>query len=474
MAHEDALIEKDILAYLAQHERKDLLRFLTCGNVDDGKSTLIGRLLHDSKLIYEDQLAAVQKDSKKYGTTGDVDLALLVDGLQAEREQGITIDVAYRYFSTSKRKFIIADTPGHEQYTRNMATGASTCDLAIILIDARNGVQTQTRRHSFIVSLLGIKHVVVAINKMDIVDYDEKVFDKIRADYEAFVDSLELTDITFIPISALKGDNIVHPSTKMPWYSGSTLMHHLETVHIAGDRNLSDFRFPVQLVNRPNLNFRGYCGTVASGVVKPGDEIMVLPSRKINRVKSIVTFDGDKAEAFAGMAVTLTLEKEVDASRGDMLVHPGNLPHVGQSFDSMLVWMSEEPMVPGKQYYLKHATKMTTAVVRELRHRVNVNTLAQEPAERLALNEIGRAIVDIDQPLAFDPYRKNRATGAYVVIDRLTNRTVGAGMILDRAEGGSGLNSVATKLEQLKAYIIKGEQAGSLATLEELRKLLGQ
>ena len=475
MSHEDALIGKDILAYLAQHERKDLLRFLTCGNVDDGKSTLIGRLLHDSKLIYEDQLAAVQKDSKKYGTTGEVDLALLVDGLQAEREQGITIDVAYRYFSTSKRKFIIADTPGHEQYTRNMATGASTCDLAIILIDARNGVQTQTRRHSFIVSLLGIKHVVVAINKMDLVEFDEKVFDRIRSDYEAFVDSLELTDVTFIPISALKGDNIVHPSTSMPWYTGSTLMHHLETVHIAGDRNLSDFRFPVQIVSRPNLNFRGYCGTVASGLVKPGDEVIALPSRKTNRVKSIVTFEGDLPEAFAGMAITLTLEKEVDISRGDLLVHPGNVPLVGQAFEAMLVWMAEQPMIPGKQYYLKHATKMTNATVRELRHRVNVNSLAYEKADRLALNEIARVVMDLEQPVAFDPYRKNRATGSFVIIDRVTHGTVGAGMILDRAEAGAGGVSVRSLLEALEAAIRAGQGAEEqLKLLNELRQILGQ
>jgi bifunctional enzyme CysN/CysC len=474
MSHEDALIGKDILAYLAQHERKDLLRFLTCGNVDDGKSTLIGRLLHDSKLIYEDQLAAVQKDSKKYGTTGDVDLALLVDGLQAEREQGITIDVAYRYFSTAKRKFIIADTPGHEQYTRNMATGASTCDLAIILIDARNGVQTQTRRHSFIVSLLGIKHVVVAINKMDIVGFDEKVFDKIRSDYEAFVDSLELADVTFIPISALKGDNIVHPSAAMPWYSGSTLMHHLETVRIAGDRNLSDFRFPVQLVNRPNLNFRGYCGTIASGVVRPGEEILVLPSRKPNRVKSIVTFEGEKAEAFAGMSVTLTLEKEVDISRGDILVHPGNLPQVSQAFEAMLVWMAEQPLSPGKQYYVKHATKMTNAVVREIRHRVNINTLAQEKAERLALNEIAQVVLDLDQPVAFDPYRRNRATGAFVLIDRLTHGTVGAGMILDPAEAATGAVGAAALLEALESAIRAGKSAEEqLRLLGDLRKVLG-
>jgi bifunctional enzyme CysN/CysC len=474
MSHEDALIAKDILAYLAQHERKDLLRFLTCGNVDDGKSTLIGRLLHDSKLIYEDQLAAVQKDSKKYGTTGEVDLALLVDGLQAEREQGITIDVAYRYFSTAKRKFIIADTPGHEQYTRNMATGASTCDLAIILIDARNGVQTQTRRHSFIVSLLGIKHVVVAINKMDLMGFDEKVFEKIRADYEAFADSLELADVTFIPISALKGDNIVNKSTSMPWYTGSTLMHHLETVHIAGDRNLTDFRFPIQIVNRPNLNFRGYCGTVASGIVKPGDEVMVLPSRKTNRVKSIVTFEGELPEAFAGQSVTLTLEKEVDISRGDLLVHPNNQPHVGQAFDAMLVWMAEQPMTPGKQYYLKHATKLTNASVRELRHRVNVNTLAQETADKLALNEIARVVVDLEQPVAFDPYRKNRATGAFVIIDRLTHGTVGAGMILDRAEAAAGGVTPRSLLDGLEEAIRAGKSADEhLKLLNDLRKILG-
>ena len=462
MSHQSELIATDIQAYLAQHERKDMLRFLTCGSVDDGKSTLIGRLLHDSKLIYEDQLAAVQKDSKKYGTTGDIDLALLVDGLQAEREQGITIDVAYRYFSTAKRKFIIADTPGHEQYTRNMATGASTCDLAIILIDARNGVQTQTRRHTFIVSLLGIKHVVVAINKMDLVNFDEKVFEKIRVDYEAFADQLELSDVTFIPISALKGDNIVNPSTSMPWYGGSTLMHHLETVHIAGDRNLSDFRFPVQLVNRPNLNFRGYCGTVASGVVKPGDEVLVLPSRKTNRVKTITTYEGDAPEAFAGMAVTLTLEKEVDISRGDVLVHPDNVPHVGQKFEAMLVWMAEQPMEPGRQYYLKHATRLVNAVVGEIRYRVNVNTLHHEKAEQLALNEIARVAIDLDQPVAFDAYKLNRATGAFVIIDRLTHGTVGAGMILDREAAGVKGEDSGTKLAHL------GRLAGDRLNLDLL------
>ncbi|HLF94098.1 MAG TPA: sulfate adenylyltransferase subunit CysN, partial [Planctomycetota bacterium] len=431
MSHQSDLIEKDILAYLAQHERKDLLRFLTCGNVDDGKSTLIGRLLHDSKLIYEDQLAAVRKDSERYSTTGgDIDLALLVDGLQAEREQGITIDVAYRYFSTAKRKFIIADTPGHEQYTRNMATGASTCDLAIILIDARNGVQTQTKRHTFIASLLGIRHIVVAINKMDLMGYSEEVFERIRHDYESFAERLDLPDIHFLPISALKGDNIVNPSQQMPWYGGSTLMHLLENVQIGSDRNLTDFRFPVQHVNRPNLNFRGYCGTIASGVVRKGDEVMVLPSRKTNRVKSIVTFDGDLDEAYAGMAVTLTLEKEVDISRGDVLVHPGNLPHVGERVEAMIVWMTDDPLRLEKSYFVKHSTKVIGAQIPEIRYRVNVNSLEHEPAKRLQLNEIGHCVLSLAEPVAFDAYRKNRASGSFILIDRMTNTTVAAGMIL--------------------------------------------
>lgn len=432
MSHQSDLIATDIHAYLAQHERKDLLRFLTCGNVDDGKSTLIGRLLHDSKLIYEDQLAAVKADSVRYGTTGDVDLALLVDGLQAEREQGITIDVAYRYFSTAKRKFIIADTPGHEQYTRNMATGASTCDLAIILVDARNGVQTQTRRHSFIVSLLGIRHIVVAVNKMDLLGYSEEAFEAIKKSYLEFAGDLELGDIQFIPLSALKGDNVVTPGVNMPWYAGATLMHFLENVALSPDRNLTDLRFPVQFVNRPTPDFRGYSGTIVSGVLRAGDEVMVLPSHKTNRVKSIVTFDGEKAEAFAPMAVTLTLEKETDVGRGDMLVHPDNLPHVGQRFEAMVVWMAEDPLMREKHYYVKHSTRLVNGIVREIRHRVNVNTLAHESAAQLALNEIAHVRVELDQAVAFDSYRKNRATGAFIFVDRMTNATVGAGMILDR------------------------------------------
>ena len=350
MSHQSDLIATDIDAYLKQHEHKEMLRFLTCGSVDDGKSTLIGKLLYETKMIYEDQLAAIQRDSATHGTTGgDFDPALLTDGLKAEREQGITIDVAYRYFSTAKRKFIIADCPGHEQYTRNMATGASTCDLAIILIDARHGVMTQTKRHSFIVSLLGIKHVLVAINKMDLVDYSEAVYEKIKHDYREFATRLELVDQHFIPLSALKGDNLIEHSEKMPWYEGSTLMHHLENVHIASDRNLIDFRFPVQFVNRPNLDFRGFCGTVASGRIKKGEVVMALPSRKTSRVKSIVTFDGEIDEAFTPLSVTLTLTDEIDVSRGDMLVRPDNVPQMSDSFESTIVWMTDEPLTPGKQ-----------------------------------------------------------------------------------------------------------------------------
>jgi len=423
--------QEDIHAYLARHQKKELLRFLTCGSVDDGKSTLIGRLLHDTKMIYEDQLAAVKRDSEKVGTTGagEIDLALLTDGLKAEREQGITIDVAYRYFSTDRRKFIIADTPGHEQYTRNMATGASTCQLAIILIDARHGVQTQTRRHSFIVSLLGIKHVVVAINKMDLVGHSQAVFERIRDDYTGFVAKLGLGDITFIPMSALKGDNVATRSDKTPWYHGPALLDHLETVHIASDRNLTDLRFPVQYVIRPNLDFRGFAGTVASGIVRKGDEVMVLPSGKRSRVKSIVTYDGELDEAFAPQAVTLTLADEVDVSRGDMLVLPDNVPHVSSQIEAMVVWMAEQPLVPGKTYTLKHATRQVSAEVAGFRYGVDVNTLEHRAATRLGLNEVGLVQLSLTQPLACDPYRTNAATGAFILIDRLTNTTVGAGMI---------------------------------------------
>ncbi len=433
MSHQSDLIATDIEAYLAQHERKDLLRFLTCGSVDDGKSTLIGRLLYDSKMIYEDQLEVMKKDSVRHGTTGtEFDPALLTDGLKAEREQGITIDVAYRYFSTAKRKFIIADTPGHEQYTRNMATGASTCDLAIILIDARHGVLTQTRRHSFIASLLGIKHLIVAVNKMDLVDYSQEVFERIVKDYTDFAARLELSDVHFLPMAALSGDNVVHKSERMPWYTGSPLMHLLEHVYIASDANLIDFRFPVQYVNRPDLHFRGFCGTVASGIVRPGDEVMVFPSRKTSRVKAIHTFEGELEQAMPPLAVTLTLEDEIDVSRGDMLVHPHNIPLIATRFEAMLVWMAEEPMQPGKQYFLKQTTTMTPGVITDVRYRIDVNTLHREAATQLALNEIGRCAFALEKPIACDPYRKNRASGAFVIIDRLTNNTVGAGMIIDR------------------------------------------
>ena len=433
MSHQSDLIATDIEAYLAQHERKDLLRFLTCGSVDDGKSTLIGRLLYDAKMIYEDQLEAIKKDSVRHGTTDtEFDPALLTDGLKAEREQGITIDVAYRYFSTAKRKFIIADTPGHEQYTRNMATGASTCDLAIILIDARHGVLTQTRRHSFIAALLGIKHIIVAVNKMDLVDYSQAVFERIVSDYTDFAARLELGEVHFLPIAALTGDNVVNTSEYMPWYEGSPLMHLLEHVYIASDTNLIDFRFPVQYVNRPNPNFRGFCGSVASGIVRPGDDIMVFPSRKTSRVKAIHTFEGELEQARPPLAVTLTLEDAIDVSRGDMLVHPNNVPLIARRFEAMLVWMAEEPMQPGKQYWIKHTTSTTPGVISAVRYRVDVSTLRREDTAELALNEIGRCSFALEKPIACDPYRKNRATGAFVVIDRLTNNTVGAGMIIDR------------------------------------------
>ncbi|MCK9534252.1 MAG: sulfate adenylyltransferase subunit CysN [Pseudomonas sp.] len=433
MSHQSELISQDILAYLAQHERKELLRFLTCGNVDDGKSTLIGRLLHDSKMIYEDHLEAITRDSKKVGTTGDdIDLALLVDGLQAEREQGITIDVAYRYFSTTKRKFIIADTPGHEQYTRNMATGASTCDLAIILVDARHGVENQTRRHSYIASLLGIRHLVVAINKMDLKDYDEQVYNEIKADYLGFAKqiNLDISSLHFIPMSALKGDNVVNRSEQTPWYSGQTLMETLESVDVSGDLNHRDMRFPVQYVNRPNLNFRGFAGTLASGSLRKGDAITVLPSGKSSQIKSIVTFDGELEQAIAGQAITLTLEDEIDISRGDLIVSAQDHVRSSDHFEAMLVWMGEEPLLPGKRYDFKRATSYIPGNISAIEHRVDVNTLAQNAVSSLQLNEVGRVKISLDAPLALDDYQANRTTGAFIVIDRLSNITVGAGMII--------------------------------------------
>lgn len=432
MSHQSELIATDINAYLAQHERKELLRFLTCGNVDDGKSTLIGRLLHDSKMIYEDQLAAVQADSAKSGTTGagKIDLALLVDGLQAEREQGITIDVAYRYFSTSTRKFIIADTPGHEQYTRNMATGASTCDLAIILIDARYGVQTQTKRHSFIASLLGIKHIIVAINKMDLIDYSEATFNAIKSDYLDFVNTLDLTDIHCIPMSALDGDNVVNPSPNMPWFTGKPMMELLNTIEIASDHNFHDARFPVQYVNRPNLDFRGFCGTVASGVFRKNHQITALPSGKTSTIKSITTYDDDLDYCSPGMAVTLTLTDEIDISRGDVIVGDHEThPFIADKFKATIVWMTEQAMTPGRQYIIKLATRSVSGSISLIHHRIDVNTLDHHDASELKLNEIGLCTVTLSAPIVFDPYKLNKTIGSFIVIDRLSNVTVGAGMI---------------------------------------------
>ena len=433
MSHQSELIATDILAYLEQHERKELLRFITCGSVDDGKSTLIGRLLYDSKMLYEDQLAQLETESKVHGTTGGgFDPALVTDGLKAEREQGITIDVAYRYFSTAKRKFIIADTPGHEQYTRNMATGASTADLAIILIDARYGVLTQTKRHSFIVSLLGIRHVVVAVNKMDLVGFSQARFDEICGDYRDFVSRLDLPDLHFIPIVALHGENLVDPSENMPWYRGTTLMNFLETVYIGSDRNLEDFRLPIQMVNRPNLDFRGFCGTLASGIIRQGDQIMVLPSKRTSKIKRIVTQDGDLSEAFCSQSITLVLEDEVDCSRGDMIVRPGNVPKISNAFDATIVWMSSDALVPGKTYLFKHTTQTVSGQIDSLKYRVDVNSLHRTPAPDLQLNEIGRCSVTLSQPIYFDAYRRNRFTGSFIIIDRISNTTVGAGLISDR------------------------------------------
>ncbi|MFP4224950.1 MAG: sulfate adenylyltransferase subunit CysN [Phycisphaeraceae bacterium] len=417
-----------------QNEKKDLLRFVTAGSVDDGKSTLIGRLLFESKGIYEDQLESVRTASGRKGSAHqDLDLSLVTDGLKSEREQGITIDVAYRYFSTPRRKFIIADTPGHEQYTRNMVTGASTADLAIILVDASQGVLVQSRRHSYLASLLGIPHLVVAVNKMDLVDYSEKVYREIEEEYSDFAARLDVKEITMIPISALAGDNVVNRSERMPWYKGSTLLNHLETVKLVADRNFRDFRLPVQYVSRPSPDFRGYMSTVTSGEIRPGDDVMVLPSRKQSTVRDIYDVTGDTIpEAFPPKAVTVTLEDEIDISRGDMLVRPDNLPRVDNRFEAMLVWMAEEPMEPGRQYLIKHTTNRVPGAIIELKHRVDVNTLEQHQADRLELNEIGRCSIELARQVAFDSYRQNRGTGSFIVIDRLSHNTVAAGMILPR------------------------------------------
>ena len=459
MSHSSELIATDIEAYLKVHENKDLLRFLTCGNVDDGKSTLIGRLLFDSKLIYEDQMAAIEKDSQKFNTTdGDFDLALLVDGLQSEREQGITIDVAYRYFSTDKRKFIIADTPGHEQYTRNMVTGASTCDLAIVMVDARRGIQTQTRRHSYICSLLGIKHIIVAINKMDLMDYSQEVYQQIKADYREMAKSFNIDDIRFVPISALNGDNVVNPSEAMDWYPGATLMKLLETVKIDQDKNLEHMRFPVQYVNRPNLDFRGFCGTLASGLVQVGDEVTALPSGKVSKIKSIYTFDGELEVAQPGQAITITLEDEIDVSRGDMLVHKGLEPSTTNKLDAHIVWMDENPLRTHKEYIFKFATKACVGNVSAMPHKIDVNTLQQhaENSETLDLNEIALTSISLTDKVVIDEYQSLPQTGAFVVIDRHTNVTVGAGMVHHVHSGDDANTRVYSQAEkELNAYVRK-------------------
>lgn len=430
MPTQNTLAQTDIAAYLAAQESKSLLRFITCGSVDDGKSTLIGRLLYDSKLIYEDQLAAVETDSRKSGTQGDrPDLALLVDGLAAEREQGITIDVAYRFFSTETRKFIVADTPGHEQYTRNMATGASTADLAILLIDVRNGVQVQTRRHAYIAYLLGIRHICVAVNKMDLADYSQSAFNQAEVDFRAFAEALGFQDITCIPVSALEGDNVTTVSQEMNWYKGKSLLEHLESVDVAGNQTAADFRLPVQWVNRPDSEFRGFSGTIASGEIEPGEEVIIIPSGKRSHVAKIVTHDGDLQQAGCGQAVTLTLSDEIDVSRGSMICAASSPAEQTDQLRAKLIWMAEEELLPGRQYILQTGNMRVRATVSELRHKVNVNNFSEEAAKTLHLNEVGVCSLSLAAPIAFDPYAKNRQTGSFILIDRISNETIGAGMI---------------------------------------------
>ncbi len=461
----------DIKAYLDADEKKDLLRLLTAGSVDDGKSTLIGRLLFDSKKLYDDQLAALERDSKRVGNAGDsIDYALLLDGLKAEREEGITIDVAYRYFSTNKRKFIIADTPGHEQYTRNMITGGSTANLAIILVDSRKGVITQTRRHTFLVSLLGIKHIVLAVNKMDLVGFDQQVFDDIVAEYRKLTDHLGIDDVTCFPLSAREGDNVVEKSDRTPWYSGPALLHFLETVPIHADRNFDDFRYPVQYVLRPDLNFRGFCGKVASGIVRVGDEVMALPSMKKSRVQSIVTYEGELREAFPPQSVTITLEDEIDISRGEMIVHPDNLPHIGRHFTTMLVWMDEEPMDTGKQFFLKHNTNTTRATICAIRNRVDVNTLEEKPGKPFQLNEIGQVDILTAKTLFFDAYAKNRQTGAFILIDPITNNTSAVGMILAPLDESALENDLVPTLDLPKLGITPDHYPAIETAVKELAR----
>jgi bifunctional enzyme CysN/CysC len=452
----------DIKDFLDQDQKKDLLRLLTAGSVDDGKSTLIGRLLFDSKKLYEDQLDALKRDSKREGHAGeDIDYALLLDGLKAEREQGITIDVAYRYFSTSKRKFIIADTPGHEQYTRNMITGGSTANLAILLADARKGVITQTKRHTYLASLLGIKHVVLAVNKMDLVDFKEDVYNQICEDYRKFATKLDIPDITFIPVSALKGDNVVDISDRMPWYHGKSLLELLETVHVSSDRNFDDLRFPIQYVIRPSLDYRGFAGKVASGIIKVGDEVMALPSQKKSIVTTILTSEGEVDYAFPPQSASFTLKDEIDISRGEMVVHPGSRPHIQRHFEATLVWMDETPMDKYTQFYIKHNSHSTKAKIDEIKYKVDVNTLEKSEVDHFELNEIGRVVVTTTKPLLFDPYKKNHQTGSFILIDAVTHNTVAVGMILNKL---SSKNLTSRITEKDREHIVK---YGSLISEKE-------
>ncbi len=468
MAHQSELIENDIEAYLKSHQEKSLLRFITCGSVDDGKSTLIGRMLYESKMIFEDQMAALEIDSKKVGTQGqDIDFALLVDGLASEREQGITIDVAYRYFSTDKRKFIVADTPGHEQYTRNMATGASTADLAIILIDARKGILTQTKRHSFIVSLLGIRNVVLAVNKMDLVDYDQKVHDQIVADYREFATHLRDDgtipfDIVSIPLSALKGDNIITDSEAMDWYQGPSLLAHLETVPVEQADLAKPFRMPVQWVNRPNLDFRGFSGQISSGSISVGDEIRVLPSAKSSRVKSIVTLDGELASAIAGQSITLCLEDEIDISRGDVICESKLPAEVSNQFEATILWMSEEAMLPGRSYIIKSGAQTARATITVPKYKINVNTIERLPATKLELNEIGECNIAVDRRIVFDAYEDNRDMGSFILIDRLSNATVGMGMLRFALRRAANIHWQATDVSKKTRSQMKAQKPAVL------------
>ncbi len=464
MAHQSDLISVDIEKYLKQHEKKSLLRFITCGSVDDGKSTVIGRLLYESKMLFEDQLAAIENDSKKWGTQGgDIDFALLVDGLAAEREQGITIDVAYRFFSTDKRKFIVADTPGHEQYTRNMITGASTADVAVVLIDARKGVLTQTRRHSYLVSLIGVRKVVLAINKMDLVDYSEKVFNQIRDEYLDFAKQIGLTDVTPIPLSGLKGDNMLAASEKTPWYHGPTLMGFLETCEVDETRLQNEaFRLPVQWVNRPNLDFRGFCGVITAGMVKPGDRIRAQPSGRESKVARIVTVNGDLPLAVAGMSVCITLEDEIDISRGDVISTAASPAEVADQFEASLVWMHDEPMMPGRSFLMKIGTQTVTASITEPKYKVNVNTMEHLAAKQLGLNEIGVVNLALDRPIAFDPYTVNRDTGGFILINRLTNNTVGAGMLHFALRRSHNIHMQHVDVDKAARSSAKGQRPGVL------------